>query len=327
MSVSFYAPWPDPNSPVLSKVNFGVPLVELFKWLDVRDALLQQNYKKHDIKKALAIARNCKHPDALWLTSVFEGKDVSTKEDAQEVLLRCENDARALCFAWCLRYSDDSSLLDRASDRGCAFACSTLCWHLWDENKEEAFRFAKLAAGLLERDGFFWLGRCYRDGVACEKDSTSAKENFLLAAELGHLKAAGALRSMLDSSAPPAWIWMSRISLRGFPNSFLISFKTQVKRFISGAGNATVVFLIGHALNGKIDVEKKCMFGQQMINFENSVERAKQAVCFYQQQVKSARLAVNTWTMVGIRLGVVKDMRIFIGRMIWERRFEANYKI
>ncbi len=36
----FSAPWPDPNSPILSKMDFGVPLTELFKWLEIRDIFL-----------------------------------------------------------------------------------------------------------------------------------------------------------------------------------------------------------------------------------------------------------------------------------------------
>ena len=67
MATSFSSPWPDPNSPVLSKIDFGVPLVELFKWLDVRDTLLGENKRKQDITAALALARDCKHPDAVWL--------------------------------------------------------------------------------------------------------------------------------------------------------------------------------------------------------------------------------------------------------------------
>ena len=85
LTSSFFSPWPDPNSLVLSKIDFGVPLVELFKWLDVRDTFLGTNEKEEDIAAALALARDCKHPDAEWLTSIFEGKDVSTEEDARKV--------------------------------------------------------------------------------------------------------------------------------------------------------------------------------------------------------------------------------------------------
>ena len=58
MASSFSSPWPDLNSYVLSKIDFGVPLVELFKWLDIRDTLLGDNYKTQDITAALALARD-----------------------------------------------------------------------------------------------------------------------------------------------------------------------------------------------------------------------------------------------------------------------------
>ena len=86
-SPSFSAPWPDQKSPVLLKIDFGVPLVELFKWIDVRDTLLGANERKQDITAALTLALDCKHPDAVWLTSIFEGKNVST-EEARKIFLK-----------------------------------------------------------------------------------------------------------------------------------------------------------------------------------------------------------------------------------------------
>ncbi len=326
MASSFSSPWPDPNSPVLSKIDFGVPLVELFKWLDVRDTLLGDNFKKQDITAALALARDCKHPDAEWLTSIFEGKDVSTKEEARKVLLLHENDARALCFAWSLsddRWSD-VSLLHRSSEIGNAFACSTLSVEVWGENKEEAFRLARLAAAQHESDGFYSLGFCFRDGFGCEEDLNLAKENFLIAAELGQVDSADDYGRLLDESDPACWIWLGRAALRGLPNSFLFSFSKQIERFFSGSGNATIVFLIGRALKGNIDLEKKKIFGKKLY-FDSQIGPANQAVSFYSSQIKAARLAVATWTLVS-RLHLIKDMRIYIGKMIWEGRFEANYK-
>ncbi len=84
--------------------------------------------KKQDITAALALARECKHPDADWLKSIFEGKEVSAKEGAREVFLNCENNARALCFARLLSGDDrnDLPLLRRSSEMRNAFVCSTL---------------------------------------------------------------------------------------------------------------------------------------------------------------------------------------------------------
>ena len=159
MASSFSSPWPDLNSPVLSKIDFGVPLVELLKWLDVRDTLLGYNEREQDITAALALARDCKHPDAVWLTSIFEGKEASTKDQMGEVFLCCENDARALCFAGWFIDDREDALLRRAAEMGNAFACSTLCGLVLedDDGKEEAFRLAQLASSLHERDGFFGL--------------------------------------------------------------------------------------------------------------------------------------------------------------------------
>ncbi len=328
LASSFSSPWPNPNSPVLSKINFGVPLVELFKWLDVRDTLLGENLKEHDITAALALARGCKHPDAEWLTSVFDGKDVSTKEGAREVFLSFNNDARALCFAWYMTddREEDLSLLRRAAEMGNAFACSTLCWKALRASKEEAFRLARLAAAQHESDGFYSLGFCFRDGFGCEEDLNLAKEKFLVAAELGHVWAADDYGSLLDESDCARWIWWSRAALRGSSYSFLASFSEQIELFFSGSGNATILFLIGRALKENIDAAEEEIF-RVGVDFDSHIGPANQAVSFYSSQIKSARLAVETWTLVATRLRVMKDMRILIGKMIWEARFEANYKI
>ena len=92
-----------------------------------------------------------------------------TKEEAREVFNSF--DARGLCFAWFLRVDrpKDMPLLRLASEMGNAFACSTLCWQVSFGNKEEAFCLAQLAAAQHERDGFYWLGSCFRDGLGCVK--------------------------------------------------------------------------------------------------------------------------------------------------------------
>ncbi len=140
------------------------------------------------------------------------------------------------------------------------------------------------------------LGRCFRDGIGCEKDLNLAKQNFLIAAELGHVWAASEYGDLLGEFDPFRWFWWSRAALRGYPDSFLGSFSEQVEQFFSGSGNATVVFLIGRALKGNIDMEKKEIFGPIPFHlaFDSLIDPANQAVTFYSSQIKSARLAVDT---------------------------------
>ncbi len=274
----------------------------------------------------MALARDYKHPDAVWLTSIFEGKDVSTKERAKEVFLLHANDTLALCFAWYLsdHRSNDLTLLRRSAEMGNAFACSTLSFQVSYRNKEEAFRLAQLAAAQRERDGFSWLGRCFQEGIGCEIDLNLAKQNYLIAAELGYVYGATNYGRLLGESAPACWLWWARAALRGWADLFLASFSKQVEQFFSGSGNATVMFLIGRALKGNINMEKKEIFGSTFI-FDSRIGPANQAVSFYDSQIKCARLAVDTWTLVATRMHLIKDMRIYIGKMIWEARFEANY--
>ena len=200
---------------------------------DVRDIFLGLNRKGQNVTAALALARDCKHPDAEWLTSIFQGKDISTEEGARKVFLNCDNDARALCFAWMLSdgNEDDLSLLRRAAEMGNAFACSRLCWKVRFANKEEAFHLAHLATAHHERDGFYWLGFCFLAGIGCEKDLNSAEENYLIAAELGLVDAAETYGCLLGESDPACWLWWSRTALRGWPNSFLYGFSKQVDLF------------------------------------------------------------------------------------------------
>ena len=315
----FSSSWPDPNSPFLSKIDFGVPLVELFKWLDVRDTLLGQNHKKQDIAKALALARECKHPDAVWLSSIFEGKGVSSEEGAREVFLSTDDDSRSLCFAWCMAETRwrDLSLLVRAAEMENAFALATLAVELGFEDVEVSFRLAQRAAAQCERDGFFRLGYYLACGHGCELNFKLACANYLIAAELGCVLSATYYGASMDLSDPSRWLWMGRAASRGLPYPFLDAF--------SGCDSASGVFVIGRALRGNIDLEKKEIFGSPR-SFRSIVSAAIRAFSFYDTQINRARLAVDSWTLVGIRVGIVKDVRKLIGKIIWESRFDANYK-
>ncbi len=205
---------------------------------------------------------------------------------------------------------------------GNAFACSTLCGQIREkedeEGEEEDFHLAQLATAQLERVGFFWLGYCFRDGVGCEANVNFAKENYLIAAELGDVAAAAAYGQMMDESDPLRWLWLGRAAMCGEPFWFVRSFSKLL--------TATSVFLVGRALDGNISLEKKKIFGTSH-NFDSLLGPANQAVSFYDSQIQSARLAVDTWSLVSTRLHLIKDMRILIGKMIWDARFEAKYKI
>jgi TPR repeat protein len=172
-------------------------LVLAKQWLEIRDIFFGQNRARQDITRALELAAACEHKEGQWLTRVFVSKTVSTEEEARFVFLALgENDARGLCFAALLDDSDEGddsdeenesfALLRRSAELGYAFAQVKMA----EETRgEERFRFATLAALQWERDGFDVLGFGLQYGHGCDGNKNKALENFLVAAELGHVHA------------------------------------------------------------------------------------------------------------------------------------------
>ncbi len=317
---SFSSVWPDPNSAFLSKIDFGVPVAELLKWLLMRDTFLGDNEAKQDIEKALAC--ECTHPEAVWLKSVCKGvKDV---ESARHVFRSLGNHPRALCFSWFFIGNDtresDTSLLEQAVELGDRFAASYLCRLV--EEVPRRFALAQKAADHNERDGFYWLGHCYDVGEGCLMDGDKAKDYHLIAAELGDVGSALALGRILQQRKDPACMyWLGWAAKKSYEFEFVNSFSWWVQN-----STPLAVFIIGRTLKGNIDVEKQQIFTRRTSDFNRVIGDANHAIEFYENQIKSARLAVDTWSLVATRLRVVKDMRIYVGKMIWEGRFEANYK-
>jgi TPR repeat protein len=304
-----------------NKKKFAVDV----EWYKIRDTLFGENLVSQDISLALQLAASCQHPDARWLTEMCAGKDVTTVEDAEKCFLGPLNDedARALCFAWSIRDAGEQDTADfapmrRAAELGLAFAQA---WMAVQSRGAERFRWAKLAAEQGERNGMYWLGFCCRNGEGCEKDLNRAKENFLLASELGDAWAMVRLGELFGDSDPQRWHWMGQAASRGIWWSFMGGFARQVELFESGAGSATVMFAIGRVLQGHVNEEARTVFEANGC----AVGLAKQAISFYEAQIKATKDAMRAWTLVGIRWKVVKDVRKLIAKLIWDSREEALF--
>jgi hypothetical protein len=301
----------------------GIPLATRLVWYKIRDTFFGDNDVFQSIHLALELASPCDHADALWLTEACARKDVTTREDAKRVFSAlCENDARALCFTWLLGDREDFTPLRRSAELGFAFAQASFAGRT---DGEEKFKFARLAAAQGERDGFYWLGWCFCHGEGCEMDLDKAKENYLVAGELGDVSAMLELGWLLDACSAQRWCWWGRAAARAYSYNFLSYFPKQVDLFNSGAKDAVVMFVIGRALQGHVNEEARTMFRDSFM-FDACISPAKQAIAFYEAQIKATKAAMLAWTLVGIKLNVVKDVRKVIAKLIWDVREEALYK-
>jgi hypothetical protein len=128
---------------------------------------------------------------------------------------------------------------------------------------------------------------------------------------------------LFEPSEADHWRWIGQAALLGDFGYFFDSFSEQVRVFESDRSNAPVVFAIGHVLNQRADFDKGEIFGYAGWHGRE----AKIAVDFYRAQEQAARKAVLAWSHVGFLLGVVKDIRVLIAKLVWEARREANYVV
>jgi hypothetical protein len=175
-----------------------------------------------------------------------------------------------------------------------------------------------LSSSTDERDGFFRLAECFRFGIGCEHSLSRAKDLFHRAGELGHL-AALEISGLLEECPVKKFTWLGRAARKGNVVSFL-------HQFAFGASHSSAaLFVIGRALNGHVNVEAGTVFGQETSS--NIFRLSLRAVAFYSAQLEAAKCTVNAWSLVGIRLKVVKDIRILIGKLVWDAREEASYEL
>jgi TPR repeat protein len=283
----------------------GIPLATQLEWYKIRDLFFGSDFVDRDTSLALEMASSCQHPDARWLTEACAGKDLNTIEDAKRIFSALgQNDARALSFAWLFGDLCDSTLLHPAAELGFAFAQAFLAGRT---RLDERFKFAQLAAAQGERDGYYWLGRCFFDGIGCEKDLDKAKKSVMLSSEFGHVWAMIDVGELLDESDAQRWRWWGRAATHGASSSFLFNFAKQVELFNSGSGSAAVMLAIGRALQGHMNEQERTIFNNGR-KYDTLIVPAKQAIAFYEAQIKATKDAMRAWTQVGIEFNVVKDI-------------------
>jgi TPR repeat protein len=143
---------------------------ELIKWWDALDLLFTHSERDTE---GIQMARECQHPDAQWLASLFPPDENVKREHLLSVMLAQGNDPRALYIAWKVGNRRTEELLLRAAEMGYAPAQAGLV-HFMLHDGESAFRWAERSAAQLDREGLFRLARCLHRGMGCPRDKLRA---------------------------------------------------------------------------------------------------------------------------------------------------------
>lgn len=112
-----------------------------------------------------------------------------------------------------------------------------------------------------------------------------------------------------------------RLSALGVPLlSLSHGFADTVNDFECSPGD---LFRIGRALC--YDEGDPIIFGKEETRFHRQ-EVAKRAISFFQAQCHACRQAVDTWSLLAKRAGIVKDIRMLVGKLVWSDRESCLYK-
>lgn len=209
----------------------------------------------------------------------------------------------------------------------------------FQQELNHCFALALNAAAQGERDAFLLVGGFYEIGDVGEKNAEKSRENFRKACSLGSVEALSYFGWLLDNSDPERWYWWAKAAAEGstdfffnlFPDQVLIGFLSFTSFPFSNnpqveSGNCACVFTIGKSLHGQIDEANKTILGSTNRNqYDSVIYSAQKAVNFFLLQCLRARKAVDCWSIVAKHLGVVKDIRILIAKLVWHSRIEITY--
>jgi TPR repeat protein len=207
------------------KMQVGAPVVEVaeqIKWWDVLDALATTAYQRNaDFADELQRARECRHPDAQWLASLFPAGVSIDAGRMRQVMLERGNDPRRLRSARDGDAGDAgrNDALLRVAEMGYAPAQALVNF----PTAADALLWAQRAAAQGHRDGLFELGRHLFHGLTCEKDRAKGIALVKAAAELELNEAQYFYgEEAFGKYDWERYLWLGRAVLRRFNEPFLL---------------------------------------------------------------------------------------------------------
>jgi TPR repeat protein len=226
-----------------------VDRTEQIKWADALDAL----WSNACVEKGLQMARECRHPDAQWLASLFPVGVPVTRERMAIVMLEQGEDARAMYLAW--RFSvAPVGVLRRAAEMGYAPAQASLSEEC---EGEECFMWAERAAAQLDRNGLFQLGRRFRLECGCAKNEGKVNELYRQAAELEHSYAQWFYGgSAFGEHDWERFSWWGRAALHGCSVTFFCASILRLLRLFAKGELGRILFTVAPLIGSNISVEQ-----------------------------------------------------------------------
>jgi hypothetical protein len=274
------------------------------EWYKIRDYMTGQNGKEFNLVKAFELAKKSQHPDAKWLVSVVERQIFERRISKSKLQFmnyldylvdECggDGDPRTLCF---------SGRVKKAAYAGYPYAM---------------FHAAKaipdfLNNPLLLKERLALCDYAEEFGQQYHCDPLTFVE---LSAKLDCGAAYDKLACCHSHVTNQLWHWICKAAKRGFFSRFYYTLGHYSSFPFPPTISNQTIYEIGSVCAGiKLGVHGR-------LNTRDGVA-FKYVLNHFHERNKLYMDAVQTWSLIGLRLKVCKDLRIYIGKMIWKGRKE-----
>jgi hypothetical protein len=287
---------------------------ECIKWANVLDTLgvFPGEHKQDDavVAAGLSLARACVHRDAQWLVAHFSPDEVVTRERLKDAM-RAEavSDPRAMFLARDPREGYVGDQLERAARMGYAPAQAMVSFFTDKDRLARAVASAEKG----DRLGMYQLASCYWRGAVCTKDTAKALELWREAANLGCVYAAYYLGHF--AFGPQDWerfYWWGVAAAPIYGSPVFDAIVSALPSFEDGE-NARCLHAIAPGIRARL-----ALVHVEATSHPGVAKAAQRVVELHSAMTGRAREALACWSVVGRRLGLVKDVRMVVAKMAWE---------
>jgi TPR repeat protein len=283
-----------------------IDVAEQIKWWDALDALEDMAGPE----RGLQMARECRHPDAVWLASLFPAGVTVTMEGMEGVMLQHGDDPRAMHLAVVTGGYDHIARLERAAAAGYAPAQAALSYC---REGPEQLEWAQRAALQGNRAGIMHVAWMLQSGEGCEKDVEAGVELYRQAAELGSGQAQHAYALSFGQLDWRRFMWLGRAAEKGVSGPQYVGAVLRLLPCFEDGQQGRILHTVAPGIRAAPDVASGKVFGLSC----NSKDLAR-LLQLHRTMMESARAAIDCWSAAARRLGLVKDMRVMIAKTVWE---------
>jgi hypothetical protein len=271
-----------------------------------------------------------------------------------------ENEATALCYAAMVGnisvggpktttslYGASVNRMTLSAKMGNAYARSKM--YISSYTFDPEWLHNSVAQG--ERNAYWVLGTLYLgqrniDHNNTLRDVDMARFYFLKAIELGHIQAMMDYGGTFNELCLERYKWKGKglVCITDFHNRHLFMLHVQnyitkwsdqdMSTFHLHLADPQILFAITQAL--KIWIEGKSNYYTRNLTLEEYIRKYGKSTFNmysvlrilldkYTLWYEASRKRLDTWTMIAKRLGICRDMRKYIGELVWEDRNDKEY--